>query len=275
MSRHLLLLLGLVGCVDNDLPPGSFLDRDRVLGARIEVSGDVERASPMPGETVSVRWIMAEPGAQTRAWTLAVCVGTHSGCAAEPMLVETGTGFEPSLSLVAPAVEAGVDRLWIAGEIDANKVVATIPITLGSIEQANRNPSLADAALSIGDAPWSAGEEPAAEGCDASMPVLRIADVDVELAIDVDEADREMYTNFADDGSASTHREELLVSHFTSVGTLARQFSVLEETDSTVRVQWIAPDEVPLSGVVARFVIVLRDGRGGLDVTTRFACIVP
>ncbi|MBZ0236967.1 MAG: hypothetical protein K8M05_31855, partial [Deltaproteobacteria bacterium] len=113
MSRHLVLisllvaLAGTAGCGADDLPPGSFLDRDRVLGARVEVADDPSRASPMPGEAATVRWIVAGPAAPApQPWTLGVCAGTFAGCTAAPFQLDGGESVAPSISFTAPAADA-------------------------------------------------------------------------------------------------------------------------------------------------------------------------
>lgn len=56
----LLLLAGLSAC-EIDLPVASEIEHMRVLTAISEVEGDPERASPMPGESARVTWVMAYP----------------------------------------------------------------------------------------------------------------------------------------------------------------------------------------------------------------------
>lgn len=212
------LSLLLASCTENDLDPGSFLDRDRVLGARVEVTGDPSRASPQPGEEVSARWILAGPGDTPIVdWRLAACVGDAIGCHAEPFVDETGSDAAPELAVIAP----DADVLWIVGEIGGTKVTASVPIGTD-----NHNPSLAGATV-----------ESTSDSLSVTIPP------------DVRERDD----------------APLQISTFTTAGELERQFTVLDGGATTAQIGWTPPQD----GTTAHFVIVLRDGRGGLDAITR------
>ncbi len=235
----------LAGCAGNDLPSGSYLDHDRALGVRIEVEGDPSRASPIPGEVVTARWIVAGPDPTPSVeWTLGACTGTATGCDSDPFAVESGFSRAPQISVTVP--ETGLLR--IGGEIAGTKVMASVPIATG-----NLNPSLAGAALMLADAPWE----------DADCIELSAASQNIELTLALPADAREA----GDDA--------LQVSHFTSVGSFERQFSVLDGDATSLRVDWVPPEDAMSEPVTAQFVIVLRDGRGGLDAITRQACIVP
>lgn len=278
----LLAAAALVGCIQADVPPGSVIDRDRVLGAKVEVEGDASRASPMPGEIAIVRWIVVGPGAPTaQPWTLAVCAGDGSGCASDPFLVDGGVDAEPTLAIAVPPADALGDRdvLWVLGQIGESNVVATVRLARDGVELANHNPALSADAATIAGAPWPA---PAADAECASLPSLSAADGEVELALAIDPAQREPYRERLSDGTTRDRLEDLQISHFTTAGSLDRQFSVIEGDDdapATIQVAWIPPDaedlEIPAEGMLVRFVFVVRDGRGGLDLARRQACLVP
>jgi hypothetical protein len=282
LSASLVAAAALAGCVQSDLPPGSLIDRDRVLGARVEVEGDPGRAAPMPGETAVVRWIVAGPAAPIeQPWTFAVCAGDGDGCTSEAFLVEGGLDAEPTLAIAVPAADALGDSrfLWILGEIGESKLIATVRLARDGVELANRNPALAADAATIADAPWPA---PAPDAECAALPAIRAADGDVELALAIDPAEREAYREVLADGTIEDRLEILQVSHFTTAGSLDRQFSVIEGDDdapATIRVGWTPPDgeeeAIPADGRIVRFVFVVRDGRGGLDLARRAACLVP
>ena len=246
MSRSLLTVALLTaGCAGNDLPSGSYLDHDRALGVRIEVDGDPSRASPNPGEVVTARWIVAGPDQTTNvAWTLGACIGHATGCDGDPFAVESGSSRDPQVSVAVP--ETGLLR--IGGEIAGTNVMASVPIATG-----NRNPSLAAATLALASSPWS----------EADCIELSASGDNVELAMELPVDARE-----ADDGA-------LQVSHFTTIGSFERQFSVLDGDATSLRVDWVPPEDGVSERRTAQIVIVLRDGRGGLDAITRQACIVP
>jgi hypothetical protein len=72
--------LELVGCIFGagcgpSFDPASLIASPRVLGARIEVAGAPERASPRPGETADLTWLVTSPeGTPPLHWAFAVCL---------------------------------------------------------------------------------------------------------------------------------------------------------------------------------------------------------
>jgi hypothetical protein len=80
---------------------------------------------------------------------------------------------------------------------------------------------------------------------------------------------------------ATSARESLQISQFTTAGKLKSQFSFVEATDenasTTVDVTWEAPEaaEVAAGGTGVTFSFVVRDDRGGTDWTTRTLCVTP
>jgi hypothetical protein len=77
------------------------------------------------------------------------------------------------------------------------------------------------------------------------------------------------------ENGADFTRESLLVSYFISRGDLDHAFSGLESTDpsNATGALWTAPEVDAPS--LARFVVVVRDGRGGSDFAERRICILP
>jgi hypothetical protein len=78
---------------------------------------------------------------------------------------------------------------------------------------------------------------------------------------------------------ASVHsaaRETLSLAHFVTAGELERAYSDvdLDVDPATASVGWKAPAVVPPGGLLVRFYLVLRDGRGGTDFVERAVCVV-
>lgn len=319
MRHFALIVLSLAGCGDT-LDPGSLVTRSRVVGARVEVDGDPTRAWPAPGETATVRWIVANPdAAPPMAWALAVCLSTPDGlgCAAAPFASEAGSGEVPVAHIVVPAAEALGEATALrvigiicadgspdlsgetpacAGEAPTVTIVGlTVGLAVDGVGAPNRSPAIADDAVRLGDAPWVAlepSEEPALTGCasapaagSAALPIVHVTDEEVVVGVRARNEDREGFTTTAPDGSSAAKRESLQFSHFTTAGELDRQFSVIDGDDPTtapaIEVTWRPipedadePATIPATGLRVRFTLVLRDGRGGVDHTTRVACLI-
>jgi len=221
----------------------------------------------------------------------------------------------PVLALVVPAAGAAANRLLVSGVIcaggavgdpaapvwsrcaagtddglatvDETDVRLTVWLQLG--ETGNAPPSLAGAAITwagdawqsgAGDSTFTSSGGPCAG--DASMPqVVRADDEEREVVVTIDAAAREP-TGATAAGSPGS-REEAQVSAFTTLGSFATQFGTVTSSDeraaTPVRFKWTAPSasdaKLDAEGRVVRFVFVVRDGRGGLDATTRTLCLVP
>src|SRR5688572_1473182 len=77
------------GC-DDPLKRVDLVADTRVLGARVEVQGAPERASPAPGEMATVRWLVADGEPEPLlGWAFAICEAGPPGgslptCAGPP-----------------------------------------------------------------------------------------------------------------------------------------------------------------------------------------------
>jgi hypothetical protein len=306
------LLLGLAGCIfiagcGPQFDPGSLVDKTRVLGARIEVEGAPDRASPMPGETANITWLVTAPGATPPlAWTFAVCrpgeVGgkTSLGCVDAPLAVFDGTASPPRIALQVPPAASlgGAASLVVYGQIcdgsdsapsfdpqsglpptctgsRGTTVSLDMPLQVGS--EANHNPT-ADRAFTFDGAAWPAdvaGDDPCVLG-----PRVTAGSKGHVIGNSTDGGDRERYTVVLGDPPVATAaRERLQISQFTTAGKLKSQFAFVEATDEsaagTVDVTWDAPEpaEVTAIGTPVTFTFVVRDERGGADWTTRTVCV--
>jgi hypothetical protein len=308
-----LLWLGLAGCIffagcGPEFDPASLIDKTRVVGARIEVEGAPDRATPLPGETANVTWLVTSPEATPPlGWAFAACVpGTVGGkpslgCQDAPLARFEGTGAPPRLSIAVPVGTAlgGAWSVVLYGQICAGPdsmptfdpqsglpgctggrgttVSLDIPLQVG--DEANHNPT-ADRAFTLDGQTWPAG----AAGADPCALGRRVAAGSKSHVIGntTQGGDREPYTvRLGNPPVATPARERLQISQFTTAGKLKSQFSFVEATDdsaaTTVEVTWDAPEaaEVPAGGMGVTFTFVVRDDRGGTDWTTRPLCVTP
>ena len=289
----------LAGC-GPDFDPASLVETTRVLAARVEIDGAPDRASPRPGETATVTWLVTSPQATPPlAWAFAVCEpGPSLGCGSAPLALVSGTDWPPRLSIVVPPLDAlgSTKRLMVYGEIcsgadavpafdpqhgvpsciqgDGTAASLSVPLQLG--DDVNHNPT-ADRAFTFDGQPWPA-LPPGGDPCLAG-PRVAAGSPDHLLGDLTAGSDREAYTASVGDPPVPTpHAGALQISQFTTAGKLKTQFSFVEATDSaattTVDVTWEAPrSRRPGAGRPVTFTFVTRDNRGGTDWTTRQVCV--
>lgn len=278
-----LSLLPLAACVE--LPPGSLIAETRVLGARVEVEGDLERASPHPGEIANVSFVIAGVTMDPIvSWSLDVCLPTANACT--PLASSEGTGTTPTLRVVVPAESAlgNAGSLHVTGEIctDAScseKTPLEYELALArSADDDNVQPSLQQTRFKFDGKEWPEGEA-LAQGCRAQpeLPQALADEKEHKISITLGPDARELYVG--PDMEASY--EELQLSTFCSAGELERQFSFVESADDrerpTVEIKWTAPKKKRLHDAAdlgVRFLVVVRDSRGGLSTLERALCTV-
>ncbi|HEX3694861.1 MAG TPA: hypothetical protein VH374_05665 [Polyangia bacterium] len=309
-----LLLLGfaggilLAGCGPT-FDPASLITTTRVLGAQVAVEGAPDRASPRPGETANVTWLITAPDATPPlGWAFALCTPgtvegkTALGCESAPLALFQGTATPPRIAIAVPAADAlgSATSVILYGEICAGPgsmpmfdpqsgipgctggggTTASLVISLQQGDDANHNPT-ADRAFTFDGQAWpvAAGGDPCAMG-----PRVSAGTTDHVIGNTTEGSDREPYTVMAGNPPLSTAtpaRESLQISQFTTAGKLKSQYAFVESTDAnaatTVDVTWEAPKaaEVPAAGLPVTFTFVVRDNRGGIDWTTRAACVGP
>jgi len=285
-----------------EFDPASLIETTRVVGARVEVEGAPERATPRPGETANVRWLITSPEVTPPLhWTLAVCASGPSslGCERAPLALFEGTDVVPRIAILVPGLEALSEArsLIVYGQICAGAdstptfdpqhgipgcskgggttVSTSIPLQWG--DEANHNP-VADRDFTFDGQPWPA----LASGADPCGAGIRVAAGTADHLVGNLTAgtDRETYTAMLGDPPVATAvRESLQISQFTTAGKLKSQFSFVEDPEvvaaTTVDVTWEAPKvaEVPAAEQAVTFTFVTRDNRGGVDWTTRAVCV--
>jgi hypothetical protein len=281
-----ILLAGtaLAGCGEPFDPP-SLIEKTRVLGARVEVHGDSTRATPRPGETATVTWIMAAPGdLPPLGWAFVVCPSGES-CAAAPLAIAQGTGT-PSFEVAVPDAETlgATQRLQLVGQIcedsaptfdpqpnlptcaaAGTRVTLDIALQLG--DEGNHNPALADRPFWFDGVAW-----PTDVGADcASLPTVPAGSKGHMIRLTTLAEDRETIVA----ATPTTTHEALQVSNFTTAGELGQSYSVIEASDprseADLDITWDAPDSPTAGGV--HFIFVARDLRGGVGLATRTVCV--
>jgi hypothetical protein len=245
-----------VACAD-EVPLGSHLERTRVLAVAVTPSADPTRAWARAGEQATLATLVAAPGAlPPSTWHLEVCAADASGaCVAAPFVSQDGTGA-PGATFVVPA---GATVLHASGHlVPDGEPDTTFGLTLPvETSAANHHPEM--------------GEVTMPDGC------VSAGGADVVLRVATAASDRESYVRT--DGS--TAREGLRLSFFATAGELARQFASVAADDPddapVVEMKWTPPAEadVPAEGLEVRFIIVVRDLRGGVDFTERSVCVRP
>jgi hypothetical protein len=290
-QTHALLLTSMfvAGCGPT-FDPASLINTTRVLGARVEVEGAPDRASPLPGETANITWLVTAPDdVPPLGWAFTVCAPT--GCDAGALAQFEGTDSPPKLAMVVPSLPSLIvsgeicDRADSSPTFDAQSGVpgctggggmtVSLVVAVQTDDDANHNP-IADRGFTFDGEPWLAGGDPCATG-----PRVVAGTKDHILGNITDGTDRELYTaTLGDPPVATPTRESLQISQFTTAGKLTSQFSFVEATDAsavtTTTVPWEAPAvDVPADGLAVTFTFVTRDSRGGTDWTTRAACVEP
>jgi hypothetical protein len=288
-----LLVLALAGC-DEEPPDVAVIDKTRVLAARVEVENDPRRASPFPGENLSVTLLVVTPDPEPAiAFSLAACVASNSvtnlvACEGEPLAraasLEPSQGA-PAIGFQAPETPGESGRLAVVGalcpagvplpEEDARAcadgswllgVTADFPMDDGSAP--NTNPAFVSYSLDGAEL----GPETANELDCANLTAVRSGSTGHALRAELDPSSRDPLPAV---DSSDTTRESLLVSWFTTAGELDHAYSSIESdvADSLATAAWDAPGvAVP---TLARFFVVVRDGRGGSDFLERRVCVVP
>lgn len=287
-----------IGCGPS-FDSASLVTSTRVVGARVEATGAAgdDRASVAPGETATVTWLVTAAGGAagvpaTLSWAFALCTPAPDGalgCATEPLAIFQGTGT-PTMPLVFPAASAlgDVDHLTLYGRVcdsgapkfDANGLPAcsegagtTASVAIRVQGDVNHNPT-ADRGATFDGAPWVTTDDPCTNG-----PRVPADEGEHFVGLVTAGSDREGYTAIVGDPPKLTaEREALQVSLFTTTGELKSPFAFVEAADTApetpISVKWTAPKPSEItSPTPVTFTFVVRDGRGGVDWTTRAACI--
>ncbi len=271
------------------------IDKTRVLAAKVEVLGDPTRAAPLPGEDVTVRWLIVAPEVSPSiAFRLSACLASESpfgpsACAGEPLAVAESLDpvpAAPEIAFQAPGDATGDERLVVQGSVcRAGTSLAEAPGTLcsdGARAQAvtldfalddgthpNSNPELVSVTFDGAELPVDSAET---TDC-AELPEVPAGSGEHRLRVELTESSRDPVEQKNTEDPA---RESLLLSYFVTRGGLDHAWSAIDSGAASAvgSASWTVPDRVD-APALARFVFVVRDGRGGSDFAERRACIVP
>lgn len=285
------LSLGLWAC-DEPLKSVELVAEPRVLGARVEVEGEPERAAPVPGETATVSFLVAAPELElSLGFALAVCPaqprsGARSSCAAEPFAAvasDNGEMAVASLSFEVPSELDASGSLLVLGIVcpdgsptsDGRSCDGTDPGTpvtleleLGRDDDLNLNPILQPEAILFDEQEWLEG--PAVDGDCSGIGFPEVDPASRHtFRVELDAADRDPLPQSSD---LDPSRESLQLSHFATAGDLSRAFETIawDSNELTRTTTWSAPREAGL----VRFWLVLRDFRGGSSFVSRSVCVI-
>lgn len=301
----LLLFAALTSCGDT-LEPFFRLDQPRTISAVAQVNGAPERATPRPGEVVTVTLGLAAPGeVEPASWTFIVCppatdqaFGVPS-CGGAPlaMLSSLSPSSDPialeiavppdyafeSLALLGSVCIGGEVELSLDLEGDTDQACAgegfgQLVVGEVRVEQtpalANRNPAFAS--VSIDDLELSERSLTAREPCaDGELPTVRLDD-EVRLAITAAPGSRE---NFVDPRTEMPRAELLTNELFVTEGEPDGRFILIEDPSLRGEADYLAEldedDPLPAEGRTVVLIVVMRDRRGGQAEFRTGFCLVP
>lgn len=296
-------LVAGAGCMEH-LSSGWKIADTRVLGVRVEVVADPAIAAPSPGDTARLSVLLAEPpGTESEPLGWGFAIGDPGsavlpalfGGASRPIVFEVPLPDAAMLGAMRSISSFGIVCSNGAPTMDAATMLptcgpgttrsTTLTYTLALARDgapANLNPVLGAGFTLLDDAPWElAADVLPTTGCaslagSAALPLVPVSTTAKLIRLFIDDAERESFTR--SDGTVG--REVFTLSHFTSGGTLPRQFSVWEgdavALPDGAELKWTPTELAPsVDGTLVRFWFVARDGRGGLASTTRAACVIP
>jgi hypothetical protein len=299
-----LLLAGLCACEDPLTDP-TLIDGPRIVGARVGAEQDPALAEPAAGQAATLDWLVLsdEPGAFTArvAW----CIGAPTvlgapRCAWETFAEQSATGRfgEPLRSSFSVPAELEPGEAWLAwigicdgGEARFDPAASAFGCADGAEPLSgfyrgfvpegapNRNPSLADDSLALDGAAWLSPDasppEVGAACLGLGLPELR-AEQPSSVMFELGGDDREAIENVP--GTYAAHeRESLVYTHLATHPGLDRAFSAIDYDAAEPAFEVPFDAEAPASpeGSTLRFVLLVRDERGGVDWLTRQACLLP
>ena len=266
-----------IGC-DDTLKRVSLIEETRVLGARAEVDGDPLRSSPEPGERATVRFFVAAPdGPASVDYALSACAvkPTFNGipqCSGLPFAStqRTESSTEPVAIELEVPIATDLDatpHALIRGTIARTEVA--FELDLGSATSNNQSPTFTADALELDAEPWRSVAEPSCDGVPSVAARSRH-----RFGVTLGDGDFEPLVQAT---SVDPSRETLLVSQFADAGELEHAYlSLTAATPASEReVTWTAPALTDSEPRLVRFYFVVRDERGGEDLTTRALCVLP
>jgi hypothetical protein len=281
----------LLSACEDPLKSVELVAEPRLLGARVEVTGEPERAAPAPGETATATFLLASPELEpSLGFALTACPaaarnGARGACDGEVFARVTSEDREanvPSLTFEVPGGLEPSGRVLVFGVIcpggsprsDDESCEGAHPglalqleVELAREDDVNSNPELQATSLLFDDATWPELAAAAGDCAGLGFPEV-VAESEHSLTVLLDERDRDELPR---PSALDPAREALQLSHFVSDGDISRAFeSIPWDSDELERaVTWRAP---AAPGLV-RFWFVLRDLRGGGAFAERAVCV--
>lgn len=273
---HLLVtaIVGFAGCTKAP-EPASRLDRPRVLGAEVYAESEPARSSVRAGERVHVDVRTASRVLSRGAFAthgLRVCaVGPDpraDACVGPDLaFVESG---DPDAKIVFDA-PAGAPDVVVFGIFCAGPAARLVPGALaGSCDGAPGQ----EVAIRV-DVGGPPNLRPAFDEASARVDGVALSPDDAcaspgAITLPADGAKHTLFVAAAP--SAIEPGDDIVVSHVATHGELDRLYS-LPDASRVFSVEWSAPSSLGQARETARFVLVLRDGRGGTTFLTRTVCL--
>lgn len=311
ISRAVLLLMA-TSCGE-PLVSLTLVQDNRVLGARVERVDAPEQAWVAPASSARLRWFVTSPdGPPELGWSIALCpaapIARGLQRCAEPVFARfsstTPTKQEPSIEFEVPNADAlrGATQLnastafcssgnpilngptgdvmdAICPKTDESPLLASMALGVVVNDMINLNPSFDAVEFRLDQVPWGPWSEPAVTVTDCteltdSVPQIRSGTSGHSIELRFQENLSESLPTVS---SHSERHETVQLAHFTSGGSLERAFSALDFVSNVAEttVAWDAPPTVTTPAQLVRFSFVLRDGRGGVDWSTRAVCVLP
>lgn len=293
--------LSLFVCACSDpLKPAQLVSELRVLGARVEVEGDRERAAPAPGERASVRFLLAAPELEPiHGFSLRVCAAaagyvgpprcaggalasarsTEPGSAAPELSFELPSDFDvqahPRLAVVGVVCPASTpldegEYGSCEGSVEPLRVALELGLPRG--DDINHNPAFVAQPLALDGALWNAPPTATWSCEDGTLPAVRAGSGSHAIEVSVEAASRERLPRAL---GVDPGEESLRLAHFSTAGDLERPFSSVPAGAEALSVAWHAPASVDPAASLVRFWFVIRDGRGGSAFVQRALCVMP
>lgn len=301
-----LLAIAAAAC-DDPLTDPALIAGPRIVGARVSAELDPELAEPGAGQAARIEWLLLSdaPGAFDARVAWCASAPTVLGaprCEGAPFAEASLAGVfgEPlraGFTLPAALAPGQAWLAWLgvcaAGEATFDAASSAFVCAAGEALSGfyrgfvpagtpNRNPSLADDRLALDGAAWEAplaggspALEPGAPCLGRGSPELRAgqrSSIRFELGGD----DREALED-APETYAAHPRESLVYTHLATRAGLERAFSAIDYDAAELgfEVAFDAEQAPPADGEALRFVLLVRDERGGVDWLTREACLLP
>jgi hypothetical protein len=266
----------LLAC-EEPLEPAQRIDEPRLLGVR--VSTERGEASLVPGEPARVEFLLASPEgplAARIAYRWCEAAGSARGvpyCAEEPWAEGVTDADANALSVLVPATLRPNTRLALLGAacVRGEPILAERPLndhcsgaspplrfsfdawTLG--DDLHPNPDLSGLLVGVEGDTIELRDAGNAPSCDGATRTLA---ADQEYAFEIEL------------GAAALAAKPLQISHFSTQGQFARQYSFVNpQQPPRVSLTWQAP---ATAGPVKQYLVV-RDGAGGVSWATWNVCV--